>query len=317
MLVDELLKEVNEIVSFYGKADAIVGIPNSLMYAVDGDFLFVTEKYFDDLLQMVAQQGLKNCVILISNTYGFYEKENTYLFVEDIKDKARGEDHIRLVYAKCVAAMTPVTKFEWPEFLGYRKDVFSVGSIEKDCKVGSNVYVGQNVLIKNGTVIGNNVTIFPGAVIGVDGFGFHRDKDGTLIRFPHLSNVIIEDNVEIGANTVINRGSLSPTIIGKGSKIDSFNHIAHNVVLGKNVWIASGSVLAGGVKVGDNSNIATGVITRDNVKIGKNVFCGVGSLIVKDVPDDTIVMGSPAREINEYKRYLNFVSNGSMRRSYP
>jgi len=145
--------------------------------------------------------------------------------------------------------------------------------------------------------IGRRVKIGPGARIGFDGFGYEKNEDNVWELFPHRGRVIIGDDVDIGANTCIDRGNLEDTIIGNGTKIDNLTHIAHNVVIGKNCIIVCLVCVAGSAQIGDNSWIAPGAIIRDGIKIGKNVTVGMGAIVTKDVRDNVTVIGNPAREM--------------------
>ena len=127
--------------------------------------------------------------------------------------------------------------------------------------IGSNCIIGNNVLIKN-SIIGNNVRILDGAIIGKKGFGFFPDKNKNL-RYPHIGMVIIEDNVEIGCNNTIDRGSLSNTIIGKNTFIDNQVHIAHNVNIGKNCIITGQVGFAGSSKIGNNVQLVDKLVFLD------------------------------------------------------
>lgn len=164
-------------------------------------------------------------------------------------------------------------------------------------QIGENVYIGPNAVVQH-AIIGDNVTIYPGAVIGSEGFGFahtNRDADGALIRFPHYGNVIIEDDVEIGANAVIDRGTLGSTIIRKGVKIDNLVHVAHNADIGEHTALVAHSMIAGSVTIGAGSWIAPHVAIRDRQTLGKNVLAGLGAVIVNDVEDAQTVAGVPAK----------------------
>jgi len=143
--------------------------------------------------------------------------------------------------------------------------------------------------------IGENVTVFPGAVIGADGFGFYRDDQGSYRRFPHLGGVRIHDGVEIGANTTIDKGTLGNTEIGINTKINNLCHIAHNVIIGNNCIINCGVTISGSVIIGDDSWVGPGVNILDGVTIGKDVLIGMGAAVVKDIADGVKVMGIPAR----------------------
>lgn len=158
------------------------------------------------------------------------------------------------------------------------------------------------VVIYPCVTMGGSVDVYPGTVIGKPGFGFARDHDGTLLRFPHIGGVVIGRNVEIGANTVIDRGGLGDTVIGEGTKIDNLVHIAHNVKIGKNCIIVADALLCGGCSVGDDSWIGGNATVKEHVKIGKNCLVGLGAVVTKDVPDNTTVLGNPAEPIDEWKK---------------
>lgn len=145
--------------------------------------------------------------------------------------------------------------------------------------------------------IGKNVIIGAGTVIGGEGFGYMPDENGELIQFPHIGGVIIEDDVEIGANTCIDRGALGDTIIGRGTKIDNLVHVAHNVKIGRNCQIICQVGIGGSVEIGDNCFVGIGASIRNQKKIGKNVIIGMGAVVVKDVPDNMTVAGNPASPI--------------------
>ncbi len=170
--------------------------------------------------------------------------------------------------------------------------------IESNVSMGPNCIIGSNVLIKN-TIIGKNVRILDGAVIGKKGFGFMPDKKKNF-RYPHIGIVIIEDNVEIGCNNTIDRGSLSNTVIGKNTFIDNQVHIAHNVNIGENCIITGQVGIAGSSSIGSNSSIGGQAGISGHLKIGNNVKIGGGSGVVKNVPDNSKVMGYPAKDIRNF-----------------
>ena len=151
--------------------------------------------------------------------------------------------------------------------------------------------------VKVQVFIGENCNIDPTAAIGKDGFGYEPDEDGNLVFFPHLGNVIIGNNVDIGAYTCIDRGTIDDTIIGDGTKIDNLVHIAHNVCIGNNCVIPPGVVIGGSVAIGDNTFIGINASIREHVKIGSNCVIGMGSVVLHDVPDGETWAGAPARRI--------------------
>ena len=170
--------------------------------------------------------------------------------------------------------------------------------IESNVKIGNNCVIGNNVLLKN-SFVGNNVFILDGAVIGKKGFGFFPNKIENT-RYPHIGMVIIEDNVEIGCNNTIDRGSISNTVIGKNTFIDNQVHIAHNVKIGKNSIITAQVGFAGSSTIGHNVQIGGQAGISGHLKIGNYVRIGGGSGVVKDVPDNSKVMGYPAKDIRKF-----------------
>ena len=176
-----------------------------------------------------------------------------------------------------------------------------------NCEIAEGATIHSHVSVHSGTRIGRNVVIHSGTVIGADGFGYERNEEGKLEKFPHMGGVIIEDDVEIGANTCIDRGTMGNTIIRKGSKIDNLVHIAHNVTVGRNTAIIAHAMIGGSARIGDFAWIAPCACIRDTVSVGDRAMVGLGAVVVKDVPDDTTVMGVPARPAEEYKRILKAI----------
>ena len=172
--------------------------------------------------------------------------------------------------------------------------------IESNVVIGDNCSIGSNVIIRN-TLIKNNVSILDGCVIGKKGFGFFPNKESN-IRYPHIGVVIIQDNCEIGCGSTIDRGSLSNTIIGKNTYLDNQVHIAHNNKIGENCIIAGQVGFAGSSILGNNVMIGGQAGVSGHLKIGSNVQIGGGSGVIKDIPDNSKVMGYPAKNIREFLR---------------
>lgn len=184
------------------------------------------------------------------------------------------------------------------------KDVYigSYVSIDDGAVIGSGTKIYSNVSIRNLVKIGKNVTIKAGCAIGGDGFGYERNDEGLLEKFPHVGGVVIEDNVEIGSNTCVDRGTLSDTIIGKGTKIDNLVHVAHNVVIGKHCAIIALAMIGGGAKICDGAWVAPTACIRDGIVIGKQSLVGMGAVVTKNVDDGDVVIGVPAKSIKEAKK---------------
>lgn len=213
--------------------------------------------------------------------------------------------------------------------------------LEEDVITGENVYVGPMVYVGKGARIGNGVKLFPhsyvgehaeigdntilkpgskvlhfckvgknchlhtGVIVGSDGFGFASGGDGYK-KVPQTGNVIIEDDVEIGANSTIDRATLGSTIIRKGVKLDNLIQIAHNVEIGENTVIAAMTGIAGSTKIGSNCMIGGQVGISGHLKIGNHVKIAAQSGIMNHLSDHSVVMGSPAFEIQEYRKAYVF-----------
>ena len=170
--------------------------------------------------------------------------------------------------------------------------------IESNVVIGDYCSIGSNVIVRN-TIIKNNVSILDGCVIGKKGFGFFPHKDGN-IRYPHIGIVIIEDNCEIGCGSTIDRGSLSNTIIGKNTFLDNQVHIAHNNKIGENCIIAGQVGFAGSSTLGNNVMIGGQAGISGHLKVGNNVQIGGGSGVIKNIPDNSKVMGYPAKDLKKF-----------------
>lgn len=213
------------------------------------------------------------------------------------------------------------------EGVEYGDDLYlgSFSYIGKNTKIGNNVkiypnsFVGDNVTIGDNTilfagariysesVIGKNCVIHSGTIIGSDGFGFAPNTDGTYAKIPQIGNVVIEDNVEIGSCTTVDRATLGSTIIRKGVKLDNQIQIAHNVEVGENTVIASQTGVAGSAKIGKNCIIGGQVGIVGHITIGDNVRIQAQTGVGKSIKDGDVIQGSPAMAYNDFtKSYIYF-----------
>jgi len=195
--------------------------------------------------------------------------------------------------------------------------ISSKAIIEKEAKIGSNVsigscsYVGQDVTIGDSTIIGKNVVINgkvnigkhclikDNTTIGSEGFSFEYDEDDIPIHFPQMGKILIGNHVWIGSNSTIERPALDETIIEDHVKIDDLVHISHNCLIGEKTLIIAGSILSGGVKVGKKCWISPNSTILQKVSVGEHAVIGIGAVVTKDVPPNSVVAGNPARLIKK------------------
>ena len=170
--------------------------------------------------------------------------------------------------------------------------------IEKNVSIGNNCSIGSNCIIRN-SLIKDDVKILDNCVIGKHGFGFFPN-DNKNLRYPHIGIVIIEDNCEIGCGSTIDRGSMSNTVIGKNTFLDNQIHIAHNVKIGENSIIAGQVGIAGSSTIGSNVKIGGQAGISGHLKIGNNVEIAGGSGVIKNIADNSKVMGYPAKNIRKF-----------------
>ncbi len=174
-------------------------------------------------------------------------------------------------------------------------------------RIGDNTLIYAGVKIYDSNIIGKNCTFHSGVVIGSDGFGFAPQEDKHYKKVAQIGNVIIEDDVEIGSNTTIDRATVGSTIIRKGVKLDNLIMIAHNVEIGEHTVIAAQAGISGSTKVGKNCIIAGQAGLIGHLKIGDNVIIGAQSGISSNIKDGSVLLGSPAFDIGRYRKaYIHF-----------
>ncbi len=161
--------------------------------------------------------------------------------------------------------------------------------------IGDNTILWGNNFVHDNVTIGKNCRIDACTVVGADGFGHIRDKNNSWVKFPHLGGTVIEDDVEIGANTYITKGALSNTFIAKGAKIGLSCCIGHNCQIGEDVIILANSIIGGSSVVEKSAWISMMAIIRDGIVIGENSIVAMGAVVTKNVPSNVTVMGNPAK----------------------
>ena len=185
-------------------------------------------------------------------------------------------------------------------------------------EVGSGVSLAAGVVIGSGVRIFDEVSVGPNTVlancvlksgcrigancsIGLPGFGFDKDETGKWWRFPHIGKVIIEEDVEVGSNTCIDRGSIGDTVLGRGVKVDNLVQVAHNVNVGENSLVIADALLGGSATIGRNVWIAPSATVMNQITVGDDAFLGMGAKVIRDVAPWSVVVGNPARVIRSNK----------------
>lgn len=199
------------------------------------------------------------------------------------------------------------------EYVGFKKkyagktdfNKIKIGSncvLEDDVYIGDGTIIEHNVVIHSGTFIGRNCIIRSGCVIGGEGYGFIKHEDGHLEREEFLGDVIIKDNVEVGYNCVIMRGLINDTVIETGVKLDNLVHVAHDCKIKENATLTAGVILCGHVTIGNKTRMAPNSTVKQRLSIGSNCIVGLGAVVLKNVPDDDVMIGNPATSLKRHRR---------------
>ncbi len=180
--------------------------------------------------------------------------------------------------------------------------LFPLVSVYPRVKIGRDCVIHSHVSIREDVRIGARVILHCGAVIGADGFGYLKMEDGTHKKIPQRGTVIIEDDVEIGAGSAVDRAALGETVIRRGAKIDNLVQVAHNVEIGENAVLAGQVGIAGSSRIGKNTVLAGQVGVADHLKVGDNVIAIAQTGIAQDVPDGTVVAGTPQLDVRDWRK---------------
>ena len=306
--LDFLLKSLN--LSIKNTGETINDIKD-LTSAGNKDITFFHSKKYSEFAKTtkasfcITNDNLKNflpksCKAVISNEVLLKTAQITKIFYPD----SVTDDFDNTVDEIAKTKLINKVKFGKNVLIGKNVKIGSNCSIghnsilEKNISIGNNCSIGSNVIIRN-SIIKDNVHILDGCIIGKKGFGFFPDNQSNF-RYPQIGIVIIENNAEIGSGSTIDRGSLSNTIIGKNTFLDNQIHIAHNVKIGNNCIIAGQVGFAGSSTLGNNVMIGGQAGVSGHLKVGNNVQIGGGSGVINDIPDNTKVMGYPAKNLREF-----------------
>ncbi|VAW18090.1 UDP-3-O-[3-hydroxymyristoyl] glucosamine N-acyltransferase [hydrothermal vent metagenome] len=257
----------------------------------------------------IAEKEVKTTLIKVMNPYEAFSK--LLEVYSEVKLNKSGIES-----PSFISKSASIGKNIYLGAFAYISDNVTIGN---DVKIYPNVHIGENVVIESNTtiftgakiysetVIGKNCAIHSGSVIGADGFGFAPNSKGTFSKIPQIGNVIIGDNVDIGALTTIDRATLGSTIIRKGVKLDNQIQVAHNVEIGENTVIAAQTGIAGSVKIGKNCMIGGQVGIAGHLIIGNNVRIQAQTGVGRNIKDGEIIQGSPALNYSDYfKSYVYF-----------
>ncbi|WP_435089390.1 UDP-3-O-(3-hydroxymyristoyl)glucosamine N-acyltransferase [Candidatus Pelagibacter bacterium nBUS_30] len=283
---DLLTSSENDITFFHSKKY------KDIAKNTKASFCITTDNLKDDLPENCMPLVVKNVLISTSKiTEKFYPNSVYDDFDNSVKNIYETHFTDKVSFGKNVLIGSNVT-IEENCLIGHNT------IIEHNVSIGKNCHIGSNVIIRN-SLIRDNVNILDNCVIGKHGFGFFPNNTKN-IRYPHIGIVLIEDNCEIGCGSTIDRGSMSNTVIGKNTFLDNQIHIAHNVKIGENSIVAGQVGIAGSSIIGNNVKIGGQAGISGHLKIGNNVEIAGGSGVIKSIPDNSKVMGYPAKNIREF-----------------
>lgn len=283
---------------YYGKTEIIINRYSSLNNIKDNSITWVkNQSYFKKELLI----GLEDVLLVVNldvdmqtidnKNLGFIICDNPKeVFFSILNKFFKQQEHKSFISPNSVVETKSIGK---NTYIGHNC------YIDKDVKIGNDVVIKNNVSIEGKVEIGDNTMLHSGVVIGTDGFGYFKNDEGKNMKVPHYGGVIIGDDVEIGANTCIDRGTLDNTVIGSNVKIDNLCHVGHNVVIKDNCSVIALSMLGGSVVLEKNSYIAPGAIIKNQLIVGNDSLVGMGAVVIKNVEKNKVVAGVPAKIIKE------------------
>ena len=300
VLLKEILEHIkSDLIDVFGSDDGEVTGPIALDTAEKSHCIAFCSAEGQEGAARVRSSGAKFVICKASVVTAIASQRNGKVLVTVVNPRLAFIHAVGLLDPGPVLAGIDPTAVIHPEArIGRNVYTSHHTTVGRNCSVGDGSRIDSLVQIYPDVQIGRRVTIASGAVIGADGFGFERDGDGHLHRFPHLGSVIIGDDVEIGANACIDRGGLGDTIIGTGTKIDDLVYIAHNVRIGGDCLIMASSIVCGSAVIGDRVEVSPAAVIRDKHTVGDGARIGLGAVVVKNVTSGCIVAGVPARSMH-------------------
>lgn len=313
------IKEINEVLkgTIVGDTSITITAPEQLELASDSEISFIGNKKYEKIWETS-----KACAAVVNEDISIEPGENR-AFIK-VKNADLAMSQVLELFAPPTPLFStnihPTAIIDKTATIGNGTRIGAGSYIGPKVKLGENVTIYPNVTILDECTIGNNTTIWSGAVvrerchmgndciihpnatIGADGFGFRPDPQRGLVKIPQIGNVVLGNNVEIGANTCVDRGKFSSTILGDGCKIDNLIQIGHNSKLGRFCIMAGQSGLAGSVTLGNGVLIGGSASITDHVTIGDGAIIGGGSGVTKDVPAGVTLLGYPAIDARDTLR---------------
>jgi UDP-3-O-[3-hydroxymyristoyl] glucosamine N-acyltransferase len=256
------------------------------------DIVWISDKNFDSATSLVNTNVLcsKKIENLIDSSCNVLIVDNPRLAFKKVLELFSASSNIDHCISSSAVLGSDVM-IEEPVYIGHNC------IIEDGCKISKNTYIGNNNVILKNTIIGENVVIGHNNTIGGLGFGYEKNEAGQFEFIPHIGGVILCNGVEIGSNTCIDRAVIGNTVIGENVKIDNLVHIAHGVDIGRNSLIIANSMIAGSVKIGENVWVSPSASIINKVKVEDNSLVGIGAVVLKNVAEDSVVVGNPAKKL--------------------
>ena len=316
--MDKSVGEIAELVGGSVAGDPSVRITgvNAIQYALLGQLTFLGNRQYLRFLESTDASAVLTTEEVASGAKALIHVKNPYLaFVKVIQecDVVPPPRHPRGIHPSAIvgrnvtlgkdAALDAHVYVSDDCVLGDGVVLYAGTYLGPSCRVGDNTVVYPNVTVREGVTIGARCVIHAGAILGSDGFGFAPVND-IWLKIPQVGTVIIEDDVEIGANSAVDRATFGITVVGRGTKIDNLVQIGHNVEIGENCVVSGMTGIAGSTIIGDHTIIAAQVGISDHLVIGDNVTIGARSGVANSLRSGQVVSGYPARDHIEEKRML-------------